>query len=421
MKVVIIGGGIAGLAAARALVGRAEVTLLEASPELGGHVVTVQAPTRYGALPVDMGFIVYNRERYPNFCAMLEELGVPSRPTTMSFSVSLPELGLEWGSSSLAAMFADKRSVFRLGHWRFLLEVAALLRRAQRDLSGGACAGLSLDEYLERAQVPSEVREGFVIPLAAALWSLAPARCGAFPAETYLGFLQQHGMLRVVRPLAWRTIVGGSRRYVDLLVERLRAGGVALQASSPVQKLVRDGAGVTVLVRGQELRFDRAVVATHADAALALLDEPTERERELLGAFGYSRNRTVLHTDSSFLPRQPRAHASWNYVSDADASRVAVTYSMNRLQGHPPEAPLLVTLNPRREIAAHQVLRELDFSHPQFDAAALSAQRALRQLGGVRRTHYAGAHFGYGFHEDGMRAGIDAAAAVLRDGPDSGR
>lgn len=419
-KVVIIGGGIAGLAAARALLGRAEVTLLEASPELGGHVVTVQAPTRYGALPVDMGFIVYNRERYPHFCAMLDELGVPSRPTTMSFSVSLPEAGLEWGSSSLAAMFADRRSLFRLGHWRFLLEVAALLRRAQRDLATGACAGLSLDEYLARARVPAEVRDGFVIPLAAALWSLAPERCGAFPAETYLGFLQQHGMLRVVRPLAWRTIIGGSRRYVELLVERLRAGGVKLQASSPVHRLVRDAAGVTALVHGKELRFDRAVVATHADSALALLEEPTERERELLGAFGYSHNRTVLHTDTSFLPRHPRAHASWNYVSDADASRVAVTYSMNRLQGHPPDVPLLVTLNPRRAIAAHQVLRELDFTHPQFDAAALAAQRALRQLGGVRHTHYAGAHFGYGFHEDGMRAGIDAAAAVLRQGPDAG-
>lgn len=414
-RVAIIGSGISGLAAARALAGRASVTVLEAAPELGGHVVTVGAPSRYGELPVDLGFIVCNREQYPHFFAMLDELGVPTRATTMSFSVSLPEDGVVWGSASLGAMFADRKNVLRPRHWRFLFEVAALLQRGRRDLERGGCAGLSLDEYLERAEVPAEVRAGFVIPLAAALWSLAPSRCGAFPAETYLGFLQQHGMLRVARPLAWRTIVGGSRRYVEALTAWLRQRGVTLCTSAAVSAIQRDAAGVTLSVAGSELRFDRVIVATHADTALALLAEPTERERELLGAFGYSRNRTVLHSDTSFLPDNPRAHASWNYVSDRDASRVAVTYSMNRLQGHPLDTPLLVTLNPRRAIGPGQVLSEVELTHPQFDAAALKAQRGLRQQAGICHTYYAGAHFGFGFHEDGMRAGIDAAGRLLSE------
>ncbi|MBK7539279.1 MAG: FAD-dependent oxidoreductase [Myxococcales bacterium] len=414
-KVAIVGSGIAGLAAARALCTRARVTVLEAAPTPGGHVVTITAPSRHGPLAVDMGFIVCNRERYPHFFAMLEELDVPTRATAMSFSVSLPDRDLEWGSSSLGAMFADRRSLFRPGHWRFLVEVMRLLQRGQRDLARGACADLSLDEYLARARVPAEVRDGFVIPLAAALWSLAPERCGAFPAETYLSFLEQHGMLRVVRPLAWRTIVGGSQRYLDALLAHLGARGVEVRTGAAVQRVHRHRDGVTLEQGGAELAFDRVIVATHADTALALLAEPTEEERALLGAFGYSKNRTVLHSDERFLPRQRRAHASWNYVSDRDLSRVAVTYSMNHLQGHPADTPLLVTLNPRHPIAPDRVLHQADFTHPQFDAAALRAQRRLRQLGGVRHTYYAGAHFGFGFHEDGMRSGIDAAALLLRE------
>jgi uncharacterized protein len=427
MKVAVVGSGIAGLAAARALAGHAEVTIFEAADKAGGHVVTVQAPSRHGPLAVDMGFIVCNRDNYPHFFAMLDELGVATRATAMSFSVALPELGLEWGSASVNAMFADRRRLFDRRHWRFLAEVMTFLRRGRRDLSSGACAGRSLDEYLADLRASAELRDGFVVPLAAALWSLAPARCGAFPAESYLRFLDQHGMLRVVRPLAWRTVIGGSQRYLDALVPWLRAAGVTLQLSSPVARLVRDAQGVTLEVGGEpggggaasaglrEHRFDRVIVACHADTALALLDAPSEDEAALLGAFGYSQNRTVLHNDVRFLPRNRRAHASWNYVSDRDASRVAVTYSMNHLQGLPADTPLLVTLNPRQPIAPTAVLAEQLLTHPQFDAAALAAQRRLRTLDGVHRTYYAGAHFGFGFHEDGMRSGIEAARAALRD------
>ncbi len=422
MRVAIIGSGISGLAAARALAGRCAVSVFEAADKPGGHVLTVTAPTRHGPQAVDMGFIVCNRENYPHFFAMLDELGVATRPTSMSFSVSLPDAGggkgLEWGSGSLSAMFAERRRLFDRRHWRFLLEVMAFLRRGRRDLSAGRTAGRSLDEYLAEIRAPRELREAFVVPLAAALWSLAPERCGEFPAESYLRFLDQHGMLRAVQPLAWRTVVGGSQRYLDALLPRLEAAGVELHLSSPVARLYRDEGGVIVEVAGVESRFDRVIVATHADTALQILEAgsgASAEEREVLGAFRYSKNRTVLHSDARFLPKNPRAHASWNYVSDRDAKRVAVTYSMNRLQGLPDDPPLLVTLNPRQAIAEEHKLHEVELTHPQFDAAALRAQQALPALQGAQRTYFAGAHFGFGFHEDGMRSGVAAAAAARGD------
>ncbi|MDB4959372.1 MAG: NADH-ubiquinone oxidoreductase subunit 6 [Myxococcales bacterium] len=414
MRVAIVGSGVAGLAAAHALVGgiRAHegaagaVTVFEASPRLGGHVYTVDAD----GLAIDMGFIVHNRERYPHFCALLDELGIETRPATMSFSVVHGDL--EWGSESLSAIFADRRRLADPRHWRFLGSVIAFLRRARADLGTGLVAHASLDEYLDARRISPEIRERFVVPLAAALWSLAPDLCGAFPAETYFRFLDQHGMLRPLRPLAWRTIVGGSRRYVDALAGRLRADGVVLRTGSSVARIDRDATGITVLADRSEHRFDRIIIATHADTALALLAEPSEAERTTLGAFRYSRNRTVLHCDRSFLPRSPAAHAAWNYVADPDTARVAVSYSMTRLQGLP-DAPYLVTLNPRRE--PRGIFHEVTFDHPQLDRAALAAQASLPRIGGIARTYYAGAHFGFGFHEDGWRSGLAAAARLLSD------
>jgi predicted NAD/FAD-binding protein len=407
VRVAIIGSGIAGLAAARALAGAHEVAVYEAAERPGGHVYTVHT----NGIAVDMGFIVCNRERYPNFCAMLDELGVPTRPTSMSFSVV--DGGLEWGSESLSSMFADRRTLASPRHWRFLVAVLGFLRRARREVDSDLVARSSLDEYLDAQRVSRDVRDRFVIPLAAALWSLGTAHCGDFPAITYLKFLEQHGMLSPLTPLRWCTVVGGSRRYVDALVTRLQArANLELHLGAPVTRIARDATGVTVVARGIETRFDRVIVATHANTALALLAEPTDDERRVLGAFRYSTNRTVLHHDRSFLPTRPAAHAAWNYVADPDTTRVNVTYSMTRLQGLS-DLPYLVTLNPRREPA--RVVQEATFEHPMFDRAALAAQVEVPHLSATLRTYFAGAHLGFGFHEDGMRAGIGAARRAVAD------
>jgi predicted NAD/FAD-binding protein len=402
MKIAVVGGGIAGLGAARAIVnapGDHDVVLFEAATRVGGHVHTVLADGR----AIDMGFIVCNRERYPLFFELLAELGIATRPTTMAFSVSLPADDLEWSSASLSGVFADRRKLVDRRHWRLMIEVLRFLRAARRDLAAGNVHG-SLDEYIARWD--RDLRDRFCVPLAAALWSLAPDRCGEFPAELFVRFLDHHGMLSPLRPLAWHTVVGGSRTYVTALLDVLAGSGrCEVRTSTPARSISRTSR--SVMIDGE--RFDRVVIATHADTALALLADPTDDERRLLGAIRYSTNRTVLHTDRSFLPRRAAAHASWNYVADPDTSRVAVTYSMTRLQGLP-DRPYLVTLEPRREPAG--VLAEASFEHPQFDLVALAAQRELPALGGAL-TAYAGAHFGFGFHEDGLRAGVAAAARVL--------
>lgn len=409
MKIAIVGSGISGLGAARALARGHDVTMFEAAPRAGGHVYTVDADGER----VDMGFIVCNRERYPHMFRMLGELGIETRPTQMSFSVSLPDEDLEWGSANLSALFADRRLLGSMRHWRFLVEVMRFLGRARRDLDAGTTARLSLDDYVASSRTSRELRDRFLVPLAAALWSLAPERCGEFPAETYLRFLDQHGMLRAVRPLAWRTVVGGSDRYVAALLAELHAQRFALELATPVTTVHRDARGVTVIAAGRERRYDRIIVATHADTALALLAAPSAAERRVLGAFRYSNNTTVLHRDAAFLPRRPAAHAAWNYVADPETARVAVTYSMTRLQGLPAAPPFLVTLNPRTPPRA--ALHEVVFAHPQLDREALAAQAELPRLGGALRTYYAGAHFGFGFHEDGLRSGLAAAASAIAD------
>ncbi len=397
VRVAIIGSGISGLAAAHALQQTHDVTVFEAAARPGGHVYTVAGAD---GVQVDMGFIVCNRERYPHFCALLDELDIETRPTTMSFAVA--DGDFEWGSESLRTMFATRRPV------RMLAAIQRFLSTARRDLGSELVARASLDEYLAARRVSRDVRNRFVVPLAAALWSLAPSLCGKFPAATYLRFLDQHGMLSAFRPLRWHTIVGGSQRYIDALLARAKFD---LRLRTPVSSITRNPGVSTGGVSLDGERFDRVIIATHANTALALLAKPTADERRVLGAFRYSTNRTVLHRDRSFLPRH--VHAAWNYVADAGA--VSVTYSMTRLQGL--DGDYFVTLNPRRE--PQHKLHEVTFEHPQFDRAALAAQAELPRLSGTLHTYYAGAHFGFGFHEDGMRSGLAAAARLVADGAEN--
>jgi len=392
--VAVIGGGIAGLAAARALAAAHRVTLIEAAPRPGGHAHTVDVDGPHGAVAIDVGFIVCNRATYPRFFGLLDALGVATRPTSMSFSTR--DGDREWATSGAATLREP----------RFTAAVMRFLAQARRDAGGALVRATTLDEYLVARRVDDDVRARFARPLAAALWSVAAERSGDFPAETWLRYLDAHGMLRPLGSLTWHTIAGGSRRYVDALIA---ATPLTLWTDTPARRLHRDAHGVTVETDGAQPgahRFDAAVVALHADAALALLAEPSDDERAVLGAVRFADNRVLLHQDPAFLPR--RARASWNYGAGT------VTYWMNRLQGLDDGATYLVTLDPRGDARPADVLLEVTMAHPQLDRPALDALRWLWRIQGARQVTFAGAWCGFGFHEDGARAGEDAAARLAR-------
>jgi predicted NAD/FAD-binding protein len=416
MRVAIVGSGIAGLGAAKALAPRHEVEIFEAGAHVGGHVATIDAPRADGSpAPVDTGFIIYNERTYPLFSRLVAELGVPTRTTEMSFSASCRRCGLEYGSAGLGSLFAQRARVGNPAHYLLLGGILKFFWNGQRALHDQRVASLTLGEFLARAAVPRSAIDHFVVPMGAAIWSTPAARLLDFPAATFLRFFANHGMLAPVGAPRWRTIVGGSRVYVQALVEAYR---LRVHTNAPIARIDRDHGGVTLtLADGKTRGFDRVVVATHSDQALALVDDATDDERRVLGAIGYTQNDVWLHTDESFLPA-PRARASWNYATDdcrAPEPLVGATYWMNRLQGLPGPEQYLVTLNPTRPIDARRVIRRFSYSHPSFDFAALRAQGQLARLQGVRRTYYCGAYFGHGFHEDGLRSGVEAAAALERD------
>jgi predicted NAD/FAD-binding protein len=343
---------------------------------------------------------------------MLDDLGIASRPSNMSFSVRA-EGGLEYGSATLSALFAQRRNLFRPTHYRLLAEILRFLGRARSALLGGTAFGRTLDEFVERHRISRGVYDYFVAPLAGALWSMGRRPVGSFPAEVFFRFLDMHGMLRPVLPLHWRTIVGGSRTYVDALLARLP---IALHLATGIRQVARDAGGVTLGDdEGNEHRFDRVVLAVHADDALAMLAEPSEAERSILGSIRYTHNDVWLHTDGSRLPENPAARASWNYVVERGGS-VSVTYWLNALQGIDSPRDYCVTLNPRSRIEPRHVIAQFVARHPLLDTAATFAQGELPRLQGSDRTFFAGAYFGFGFHEDGMRAGLAAAARVLAGG-----
>jgi predicted NAD/FAD-binding protein len=333
----------------------------------------------------------------------------------MSFSSSYARCSLEFGSAGLRALFAQPENLGRLRHWRLLGEILRFFQVGRAALHDQRASHLTLGELLARRHISRDAIDHFVVPMGAAIWSTDARTMLDFPAIMFLRFYANHGMLAPIGAPRWRTVVGGSKVYVRALLESTR---LQLHRGSRVVRLERDGSGVGVVVQGgPPRRFDRAVVATHSDQALALLQDPTADETRVLGAVRYIDNDVWLHTDESFLPA-PRARASWNYHTDdcrAPAPLVGATYWMNRLQGLTAERQYLITLNPPRPIAPDQVVRRLRAAHPLFDFAALRAQRLVPRIQGSRHTYFAGAWQGYGFHEDGLRSGMEAAAVLQRD------
>jgi predicted NAD/FAD-binding protein len=410
-RVAVIGSGISGASAAWALSAAHEVILFEAEGRAGGHTATVEIDYDGTNVVVDTGFIVYNELNYPNLAALFAHLNVPTHPSNMSFALSLDGGRREWSANGWAGLFAQRRNALSPAFHRMLLEIMRFNSICILDRDAGRLEGLTVGDYLIRRGFSERFRDDYLIPMAAAIWSTPHVRMLDFPAATLVTFFDNHRLLHFERP-QWRTVTGGARTYLERLIAPL---GAKLRLGDPVRSVIRDAFGVSIWTEsGHAERFDEVVIATHSDQALAILGDASAAERTILSAITYRPNRVVLHRDARLMPKRRRAWASWNYLrsSRSGASEVSVTYWMNRLQGIEIRMPLFVSLNPVVEPREELVFGEWSFAHPQFDAAAIAAQARLSEIQNLRRTRFAGAWTGYGFHEDGLRSGIEAAEAL---------
>lgn len=405
MRLAIIGTGISGLTAAHLLAGDHELTIYEANDYIGGHTHTLDVPAAGRTWAVDTGFIVFNDRTYPNLNRLFDALGVAWQPSTMAFSVRCERTGLEYRPSSLNTLFAQRRNLLRPGFWRMIRGVMRFRRRCHEVLS--ADPDLTLGEYLDRSGYPREFIDYFIVPMGAAIWSAEPGDFRRFPARLFVEFFSNHGVLTIRGQPKWRVVRGGSRTYVDKLVAPFRD---RIRLGTPVRSIRRRADGVEVTAEGCGAEtFDEVIIAAHSDQALAMLADPTDAERDVLGAIPYQSNATVLHTDASLLPRCRRAWASWNYhIPREPRPGVALTYYMNMLQSLDAPVHFCVTLNRNEDIDPSAVLASLIYEHPVYTPAGFAAQGRHEEISGLNRTHYCGAYWGYGFHEDGVNSALAA-------------
>jgi uncharacterized protein len=411
-RVAVVGSGVSGLTAAYVLARRHDVTLFEADARLGGHAHTHAVPTATGGtVDVDSGFIVHNQATYPHLIRLFAELGVATQDSEMSMSVRDVASGLEYaGARGAGGLFAQRRNAVNPRHLAMLAEVLRFHRAARRVLAGHTdlAEDVTLGEFLARHRFSRYFVEMFAVPVVSAVWSSGAGLSMQYPARYLFAFLANHGMLSVGGSHQWRTVVGGSARYVERAVKGL----AAVHVSTPVRAVVPDGGGVRVHDDADVVhRFDRVVVATHAPTALSLLGAPTTAQREVLGAFAYSANETWLHTDTSVLPSAPGARASWNLLRVPGEDRVLVSYDMSRLMRLDADETYVVTLNATDRVDPSTVIARMDYEHPAYTPESVAAQRRLPELNDGRLA-FAGAYHGWGFHEDGCAAGVRAAASL---------
>jgi predicted NAD/FAD-binding protein len=406
MKIAIIGSGIAGNVAAYHLSREHEITVFEAGNHIGGHTHTHVIEQDGLEVAVDTGFIVFNDWTYPNFIALLNELGVESQASEMSFSVKCAASGLEYNGTTLNSLFAQRSNLVRPAFWRMIRDILRFNREAPALLNEQA-AEITLGDYLREQRYSHEFVRHYILPMGAAVWSASPASMQQFPARYFVQFFHNHGMLSVGNRPQWRTIRGGSARYVEKLTATFREH---VRLNAPVECVRRLPGHVSIKPHwGEAERFDRVFFACHSDQALQLLADATPAERDILGAIPYQPNDVVLHTDTSILPKRKLAWAAWNYhLSEHDRDRVAVTYNMNILQNLQTSTPLLVTLNMSDTIDPTKIIKRLSYDHPVYTRDSVAAQARQAEINGVARTYFCGAYWRNGFHEDGVVSALQA-------------
>ncbi len=404
MKIAIIGSGISGMLAARLLLVENDIHVFESNNYIGGHTNTVELEAFGNHYAADTGFMVFNDRTYPNFVKMLHFLGIAARESDMSFSVRCGRSGLEYQGSSLNGLFAQRRNLIRPSFYRMLLDILRFNRDA-KELLNRPTGDLTLGGYLEKGRYGRLFVSHYIVPMGAAIWSAQPDRFLEFPARFILGFFNNHGLLTVTRHPQWKTVKGGARQYVQALTVPFKD---RIRLNCPVVSVIRGNEGVTVGTKtGESERFDCVVLATHSDESLAILTDASRAEREILSAVPYQRNETVLHTDPALLPLRKRAWASWNYyIPKEENMPVALTYNLNRLQGHQAPSPICISLNETQRIRTDKILQKIIYHHPVYSREALSAQKRLREINGKNRTYFCGAYWGYGFHEDGVKSAL---------------
>lgn len=406
MRIAIVGGGVSGLVCGALLCAEHEIELFEAEAYAGGHAQTVTIARGNRACDVDTGFMVFNERTYPHFCRLLAQLGVAAQDSDMSFSVRCDRTGLEYQGGDLNGVFAQRRNLWRPSFWGMLRDIARFNRRAVCQLA--ACDdSTNMADYLRRGGYGQAFIDHYLVPMASAIWSARPDCLLDFPAHFLIRFFHNHGLLQVTGRPRWKTVAGRSARYVEALT---RPFASRIRLATPVRRVRRQSTCVVVETDGGEATFDEVVFATHADQTLNLLSDASAEEQAILGTFAYQANEAVLHADARLLPTRQRAWASWNYLLPREPRRpVTVTYDLNRLQDLGADGPICLTLNPAGQVPEGSVLRRFVYHHPVFTTGAVAAQRRHGEISGRRRTHYCGAYWGYGFHEDGVNSALVVA------------
>ncbi len=413
MRIAIVGTGISGLSAAWLLAEGNELTLFEANDYIGGHTNTVRVKEGQQSIPVDTGFIVFNQQNYPNLCRLFDRLQIPSRDSDMSFSVKCEASGLEYKGSSLRTLFTQKRNIFKPAFLRMLKDILTLHRRAPKHLANGLDEAITVADYARQHGYSEYFMNNYLLPLGASLWSCPPAAFKHFPMRFVLEFLNNHGMLQINNRPVWKTVAGGANTYIKKLIPPFAS---RIFVKSPVKQVIRHDNRVTVrLISGKQEEFDEVIMACHADQSLRLIADPDEAEKHLLSAFNYQYNEAILHTDSTILPKQKPAWASWNYrIPTRHQGNTQVSYNMNMLQGIESTHTYCVSLNQADAIRTDRIIKKIGYHHPVFTPGRDAAQSQHEQLIRRKRISYCGAYWGYGFHEDGINSGLAVAAAFDR-------